>query len=114
LAKSFGCNLRCAPAQRGRIIQNEATKAFKREQTIPITQLLQSSNISLQTSTRERSRFHESHGETVIEDEGEYWLPLFPLGEVGYPPIRWQLHRIFADRGQAVRQIPLSGTGTEP
>ena len=59
-------------------------------------------------------RFHESHGETVIDDEVEYRLPLFPLGEAGYPLIRWQLHRIFVYRQQAVRQILLSGTKAEP
>jgi ligand-binding SRPBCC domain-containing protein len=59
-------------------------------------------------------RFHESQGETAIDDEVEYRLPLFPLGEVGYPLIRWQLHRIFAYRQQAVRQILFSGPGTEP
>jgi ligand-binding SRPBCC domain-containing protein len=59
-------------------------------------------------------RFRESHGETVIDDEVEYRLPFFPLGELGYPLIRWQLHRIFAYRQRAVRQILLSGTRTVP
>ena len=53
-------------------------------------------------------RFHESHGETVIEDEVEYRLPLSPLSEIAYPLIRRQLRRIFAYRQQAVRQILLS------
>jgi ligand-binding SRPBCC domain-containing protein len=53
-------------------------------------------------------RFRESDGQTVIEDEVAYRLPLFPLGETGYPMIRWQLGRIFRYRQQAVRRILLS------
>lgn len=56
-------------------------------------------------------RFRESQGETLIEDEVAYRLPLVPFGEIGYPLIRWQLGRIFRFRQQAVRNILLpSGT----
>jgi len=54
-------------------------------------------------------RFFERHGQTVIEDEVDYRLPLFPLGEIAFPLVRWQLGRIFAFRQHAVRQILLAG-----
>jgi ligand-binding SRPBCC domain-containing protein len=55
-------------------------------------------------------RFHESDGETVIEDEVSYRLPLFPLGEISFPLVRGKLRRIFAYRQQAVHAI-LRGPG---
>jgi ligand-binding SRPBCC domain-containing protein len=54
-------------------------------------------------------RFSESDGQTVIDDQVDYRLPLFPLGEIAYPPVRWQLGRIFAFRQHAVRQLLLAG-----
>jgi len=52
-------------------------------------------------------RFRQDRQETVIDDEVAYRLPLFPVGEVGYPLIRWQLARIFKFRQEAVRKILL-------
>jgi ligand-binding SRPBCC domain-containing protein len=54
-------------------------------------------------------RFRESEGETQIEDEVEYRLPLFPFGEVTYPLVRLQLRKIFDYRQRAVREILLGG-----
>jgi ligand-binding SRPBCC domain-containing protein len=50
-------------------------------------------------------RFHEQKSGTVIEDDVRYRLPLYPLGEITYPVVRWQLRRIFAFRQQAIREI---------
>jgi ligand-binding SRPBCC domain-containing protein len=50
-------------------------------------------------------RFHEQKSGTVIEDDVRYRLPLYPLGEVAYPLVRWQLRRIFAFRHQTIREI---------
>jgi ligand-binding SRPBCC domain-containing protein len=48
-------------------------------------------------------RFREADGETIIEDAVEYCLPYWPLGELVYPLVRRQLHRIFQYRQQAIR-----------
>ena len=48
-------------------------------------------------------RFFQRDGVAVIEDEVHYRLPLWPLGEVVYPLIRFQLSRIFHYRQQAIR-----------
>ena len=54
-------------------------------------------------------RFREQDGNTVIEDEVVYRLPLSPLGEIAYPMVRWQLGRIFTYRHKVVSDLLLSG-----
>jgi ligand-binding SRPBCC domain-containing protein len=54
-------------------------------------------------------RFRERDGNTVIEDNVVYRLPLSPLGEIAYPVVHWQLERIFAYRQKVVRDLLLSG-----
>jgi ligand-binding SRPBCC domain-containing protein len=53
-------------------------------------------------------RFREDNGETVIEDEVRYQLPLAPLGELGHPLVRLQLQHIFQFRAAAVRACLLA------
>jgi ligand-binding SRPBCC domain-containing protein len=48
-------------------------------------------------------RFWEEQGATIIEDEVQYALPYAPLGELLYPLVRLQLHRIFRYRQQAIQ-----------
>jgi ligand-binding SRPBCC domain-containing protein len=48
-------------------------------------------------------RFREEHGATIIEDEVQYALPYAPLGELVYPLVRLQLHRIFRYRQRAIQ-----------
>ena len=55
-------------------------------------------------------RFREAHGETIIEDEAQYALPYAPVGELVYPLVRLQLHRIFRYRQRAIRAYFLAGT----
>ena len=54
-------------------------------------------------------RFREQGGETIVEDEVAYRLPLSPLSEIAYPLVRWQLGRIFAFRETAIRELLLAG-----
>ena len=44
-------------------------------------------------------------GGTIIEDEVQYRLPLYPFGEIALPLVRMQLRRIFAYREEAVRAV---------
>jgi ligand-binding SRPBCC domain-containing protein len=52
-------------------------------------------------------RFREEHGATIIEDEVQYALPYWPLGELVYPLVRLPLGRIFRYRQQAIRRYLL-------
>lgn len=56
-------------------------------------------------------RFREEHGSTVIEDEVQYALPCWPVGELAYPLVRLQLARIFRYRQQAIRRELVDGQG---
>ena len=47
-------------------------------------------------------RFYEQNGDTKIVDEVRYQLPLWPFGELVYPLVAGQLHRIFRFRKQAI------------
>ena len=49
-------------------------------------------------------RFYEQEDFTTIEDEVQYRLPFWPLGEVAYPLVRAQLQRIFQYRQQIIRK----------
>ncbi len=50
-------------------------------------------------------RFYSEDGGTRMEDEVYYRLPFFPMGELAYPLIKWQLRRIFAFRRQAIATL---------
>jgi ligand-binding SRPBCC domain-containing protein len=52
-------------------------------------------------------RFHEASGETTIEDEVQYRLPWWPVGEIAFPLVRLQLEKIFHYRRRAVRNLLL-------
>ena len=56
-------------------------------------------------------RFWEEHGVTIIEDEVQYALPYWPLGELVYPLVRLQLARIFWYRQQAIQTCLLTESG---
>jgi len=47
-------------------------------------------------------RFQEADGVTTVEDEVQYRLPFWPIGEIIHPLIRAQLDRIFRYRQQAI------------
>jgi ligand-binding SRPBCC domain-containing protein len=53
-------------------------------------------------------QFSQADGCTTIIDEVQYALPLWPIGEMFYPFIAWQLQRIFRFRQEATRRILLS------
>jgi len=56
-------------------------------------------------------RFREEQGATIIEDEVQYALPYWPVGELAYPLVRLQLARIFRYRQQAIRRYLVDGPG---
>ena len=56
-------------------------------------------------------RFREEHGVTIIEDEVQYALPYWPLGELVYPLVRLQLACIFRYRQQAIQTCLLTESG---
>jgi ligand-binding SRPBCC domain-containing protein len=58
-------------------------------------------------------RFQENEGITTIEDEVQYRLPFWPLGEIAYPLVRMQLRRIFRYRQEAIRRYFVT-TGLSP
>jgi ligand-binding SRPBCC domain-containing protein len=47
-------------------------------------------------------RFQEKDDRTIIDDEVQYRLPFWPLGEVAFPLVQAQLHRIFRYRQDAI------------
>ena len=49
--------------------------------------------------------FEPVEGGTLVRDEVLYRLPLYPLGEVGWPVVRLQLRRIFRYRAQRLREL---------
>jgi ligand-binding SRPBCC domain-containing protein len=52
-------------------------------------------------------QFTEANGATLIDDNVDYKLPFFPMGETAYPVVNFQLKRIFSYRQQAIRNILL-------
>jgi ligand-binding SRPBCC domain-containing protein len=54
-------------------------------------------------------RFREEDGVTIIEDEVQYALPYWPVGELVYPLVRLHLARIFRYRQQATRRYLIEG-----
>ena len=50
-------------------------------------------------------RFYATDQGTRMEDEVRSRLPLFPVGELAYPLVKQQLHRIFAFRRQAIAAL---------
>lgn len=49
-------------------------------------------------------RFDDTPSGTRIDDDVQYELPLYPLGEVAAPLVRLQVRRIFDYRARAIRR----------
>jgi ligand-binding SRPBCC domain-containing protein len=52
-------------------------------------------------------------GNTSIKDSVDYMLPFYPLGEMAFPLVRWQLRRIFKYRQQMVRRLLIEGENAQ-
>ena len=50
-------------------------------------------------------RFVEQRGGTLVEDDVEYALPAWPIGELLHPLVKRQLDRIFAFRRAAIERL---------
>jgi len=50
-------------------------------------------------------RFVERPGGTLVDDDVEYALPAWPIGELLHPLVRRQLDRIFAFRREAIERL---------
>jgi ligand-binding SRPBCC domain-containing protein len=57
-------------------------------------------------------RFEPVEGGTRMSDEVRYRLPLWPLGELGYPIVRLQVRRIFRYRQETIRRLLLENPGS--
>jgi ligand-binding SRPBCC domain-containing protein len=55
----------------------------------------------------------DGKGNTSIEDRVDYNLPLYPLGQISFPLVRWQLRRIFNYRQQMVRRLLIGGKNAQ-
>jgi ligand-binding SRPBCC domain-containing protein len=51
--------------------------------------------------------FAARNGSTVIQDEVQYRLPFWPVGELAYPGVRAEVERIFRFRRDAIRRALL-------
>lgn len=56
-----------------------------------------------------RHTFRQRDGDTIIEDEVRYRLPVPLLGELALPLVKLQLKRIFRYRQTRIRQLLLAG-----
>jgi len=52
--------------------------------------------------------FTPSGGGTLMTDRVVYQLPFFPLGEIVFPLVKWQLQRIFAFRRRTIARLLIS------
>ena len=56
-----------------------------------------------------RHRFYEENGETVIEDEVRYRLPVPVIGVLAWPLVRLQIERIFRYRQKRIGELIAGG-----
>jgi ligand-binding SRPBCC domain-containing protein len=50
---------------------------------------------------------------TLVRDQVEYELPLWPFGEIAYPLVRYELGRIFRFRSDSIRALLLEESGAD-